>query len=150
MPAKAAIKKPSSAQNADFAAVFAALRAILAPYHSPEMRATVDTPSQFYLETTFPVFRGRPVSFAGARVGKGYVTYHLVPIYMNPALQKQLSPELKKRMQGKGCFNFKAVDQKLFAELGRLTAQGLEMFKKLAAEDQRVVPGKARKSASAS
>jgi hypothetical protein len=39
-----------------------------------------------------------------------------------------MSPELKKRMQGKSCFNFKEVDEKLFRELGNLTRGGARQF----------------------
>lgn len=39
-----------------------------------------------------------------------------------------MSPELKKRMQGKGCFNFKNVDKKLFKELAQQTKSGLRKF----------------------
>ena len=39
-----------------------------------------------------------------------------------------MSPELKKRMQGKSCFNFKEVDKKLFAELKALTSDGAAKF----------------------
>ena len=44
-------------------------------------------------------------------------------VYFEPALLKGISPELKKRMQGKSCFNFKTVDKALFKELGELTAR---------------------------
>jgi hypothetical protein len=40
-----------------------------------------------------------------------------------------MSPELKKRMQGKSCFNFKTVDEKLFKELAKLTKAGTEKFR---------------------
>jgi hypothetical protein len=40
-----------------------------------------------------------------------------------------MSLALKKRMQGKSCFNFTAIDKDCFAELGRLTAAGLKKFK---------------------
>jgi len=43
-------------------------------------------------------------------------------------LSKSISPELKKRMQGKSCFNFKAVDEKLFKELRKLTRAGFQKF----------------------
>ena len=46
--------------------------------------------------------------FGSVRLGKAYVSYHLMPLYMRPALTSLVSPVLKKRMQGKTCFNFKA------------------------------------------
>jgi len=39
-----------------------------------------------------------------------------------------MSPELKRRMQGKSCFNFKEIDEKLFKELARLTKAGAAKF----------------------
>jgi hypothetical protein len=45
---------------------------------------------------------------------------------MYPDLLKGISPELKKHMQGKLCFNFKKVDTVLFKELERLTKLGFE------------------------
>jgi hypothetical protein len=62
------------------------------------------------------------------RQGKGYVSYHLMPVYTHAELAAKISPALRKRMQGKSCFNFKTVDAALFAELGVLTAAGAEVF----------------------
>lgn len=39
-----------------------------------------------------------------------------MPVYASEELQKSISAELKKRMQGKSCFNFKAPDEKLFTD----------------------------------
>jgi len=49
-------------------------------------------------------------------------------VYACPQLLKGMSPELKKRMQGKSCFNFKEVDEKLFKELDKLTKAGAARF----------------------
>lgn len=54
-----------------------------------------------------------------------------MPVYMNPAMQKRISPELKKRLQGKACFNFSEVDAGLFRELADLTAAGFEGYRAL-------------------
>jgi len=53
-----------------------------------------------------------------------------MPVYMYPDLIKTISPELKKRMQGKSCFNFKKVEKPLFDELNELTKQGFERLMK--------------------
>jgi hypothetical protein len=46
-----------------------------------------------------------------------------MPLYMSSTLEKEISPALKKRMQGKTCFNFKTVpDGELIADLKKLTA----------------------------
>jgi hypothetical protein len=68
--------------------------------------------------------------FAQVRAGKAYVAFHLMPLYMNEALTAAISPALKKRMQGKTCFNFKtAPEPELVEELKRLTDAGFKIFR---------------------
>jgi hypothetical protein len=117
----------------EFQTVFDTLKQILTKY---EQRTTViaDKPDYYALEAKQLVFRGKPMFFAAVRAGKAYVSFHLMPLYMNPKLNATISPALKKRMQGKSCFNFKAVDRDLVKELKTLTAAGLESFKAIAAK----------------
>lgn len=49
-------------------------------------------------------------------------------VYVSPEEMKGMSPELRKRMQGKSCFNFRAVDEALFKELAGLTKAGAARF----------------------
>jgi hypothetical protein len=112
----------------DFAAVFASLRKLLDPFLG-EIRVQTDKPGNYHTEIPTILHRGKPLYFAGLRTGKNYVSYHLLPLYGAPEMLKGMSPALKKRMQGKACFNFTAVDEACFAELARLTAAGLKMFK---------------------
>ena len=37
---------------------------------------------------------------------------------------------LKKKMQGKSCFNFTGADPKLFRELAKVTAAGFTLYKR--------------------
>jgi len=55
--------------------------------------------------------------FAAVQVRKSYVSFHLMPLYALPALLDAVPADLRKRMQGKSCFNFKAVDPALFDAL---------------------------------
>jgi hypothetical protein len=71
---------------------------------------------------------GKELVQVTVRLGKNYVSYHLMSVYASPAQLKSISPELKKRMQGKSCFNFKGVDPKLFKELKVLTKTGAAKF----------------------
>jgi hypothetical protein len=49
---------------------------------------------------------------------------------MCPDLTKSISPALKKRMQGKACFNFKSdPEPELVADLKRLTAAGFNLWR---------------------
>ena len=116
---------PTKEKAADFDAVFAGLRSILAPYERT-LVAHHDNPDYYYLVAKAALYKGRPVFFAAVRKGKGYVSFHLMPVYAYPEMRKSLSPGLRKRMQGKACFNFTAVDEELFEELRQLTAEGME------------------------
>ena len=116
------------APAADFAASFRQLKAILEPY-GDKLRVAHDKPGYYYLETRDKPYRGRAIMFAAVRTGKAYVSFHLFPLYTCPEMTATISPALKKRMQGKTCFNFTAPDAALFAELKKLTAEGFKLFK---------------------
>jgi hypothetical protein len=106
----------------DLAAVEARLRDLLAPYR-PSFTVT-EGPGGLTLE--MPGHEGKPWGFvAGTRVGKRYVSFYLMSVYGQPDLLDSLSPELRRRMQGKACFNFTRVDEPLFAELAALAARGI-------------------------
>ena len=82
-----------------------------------------------------PGLEGKPWGYvAGTRVGKRYVSFYLMPVYASPQLNASVSPELRKRMQGKACFNFTKIDENLFAELEELTARGILGFRAMAEE----------------
>jgi hypothetical protein len=117
---------------ADFAAVFAGLKPVLANY-AKRLSVKVDTATEYTLLTKsaspFPQHKGEPLYFGSVRLGKAYVSFHLVPLYMCPELTKSISPALKKRMQGKACFNFKTdPEPELMAELERLTEAGFKQW----------------------
>lgn len=133
----------------DFVKTFEELRAILQPYAS-KLKVVHDNEKVYYLETKQPKYRGKPVCFGAVRLGKQYVSFYLMAVYsaaacVTPAkgsteekivgatskLSKSMSPELKKRMQGKSCFNFKQPDPVLFKELAGLTKQGFQGYNKL-------------------
>jgi hypothetical protein len=114
-----------------FAATFAALRAILEP-HAKRLTVTVDEPGHFELASPTMTDRvGRPLFCAAVQINKNYVSYHLMPVYANPALRNSLSPALRKRMQGKSCFNFTTVEPGQLKELAAVTKKGIAGFKNL-------------------
>ncbi len=116
----------------DFAAVFDTLKPVLAK-HAKRLTVKADTPKEYTLLTKspspFPQHKGQPLYFGSVRLGKAYVSFHLVPLYMCPELTKSISPALKKRMQGKACFNFKThPEPELITGLKALTEAGLKMW----------------------
>jgi len=113
--------------KADFTEVFAQLKSIFKPY-AKKMDVSQDTNQYYLLNTRYLMKNKQPLCFGGVRLGKNYVSFYLMSVYASPELMKNVSPELRKRMQGKSCFNFKEVDKKLFAELKALTKDGAVKF----------------------
>ena len=113
----------------EFEPIFARLRSILEPY-AARLKVTADTPDHYCLAIAFSpkLKKGFPVAWV--KVGKAYVSYHFMPVYMFAKLRESMSPLLKARMQGKSCFNFKVLDEEVFKELENLTAEGLAISKK--------------------
>jgi hypothetical protein len=110
---------------ADLQPVYNRLRRILEPY-GKRLHVMEDGPRSYSIDTAPEGERNPTTWFAGVRLGKRYVSYYLMPVYVDPSLAEQISPELGKRMQGKSCFNFTKVDESLFAEIESLTRLGYE------------------------
>jgi hypothetical protein len=113
----------------DLEPVFADLRSIMLPY-ADHLVSTVDDEEELYLDTKHIQGNKKPLWFGGVQIKKRYVSYHLMPVYVNPGLLEGISPELRKRMQGKSCFNFTTSDPALFNELAALTKAGFEDYRK--------------------
>jgi len=96
--------------------------------YSHSLIVVEDEVDNLYLNTHHIMKNKKPLYFGGVKIGKSYVSYHLMPVYVFPELLNDISPELKKRMQGKSCFNFKKTEQNLFEELGVLTKCGFEKY----------------------
>ncbi|MGK3990673.1 hypothetical protein WME99_46940 [Sorangium sp. So ce136] len=107
---------------------FEALRSIL-QRHARHLVVVHDTPDNYYLDTRTKGPNGKPLFFGATRAGRAYTSFYLMPVYTNPELLGGMSPELKKRMQGKSCFNFKTNEPALFAELEALTGRCFERWK---------------------
>lgn len=115
--------------NAEFTFIFDKLKAILKMY-APKLIVTTDSSLSYYLNGPYSQKYKRNIFFGSTQIKKNYVSYYLMPVYTCPDLLNGISPELKKHMQGKSCFNFKKVEPELFNELSRLTRKGFERFKK--------------------
>ncbi|GEL77608.1 hypothetical protein [Tenuibacillus multivorans] len=116
--------------QSNFQIIFNQLRTFLKK-HENELIVKTDSEATYYLDSE-RVFQknNKPYFFGSVSIKKNYVSYYLMPVYVFPELLDHISPELKKRMQGKSCFNFKTNDEELFEELGELTDQSFERFKK--------------------
>ena len=109
----------------DFPLVFERLKAILKPY-AKNLTITADTSAAYSLDGPYSEKYKKALFFGAAQIKKNYVSFYLMPVYMFPELLKGMSPELKKHMHGKSCFNFKKVEPDLFKELKQLTRLSVE------------------------
>jgi len=113
--------------HSDFPLIFEQLKAILKPY-AEKLTLTTDTADTYYIDGPYSEKWKKQLFFGSAQIKKNYVSFYLMPVYMYPDLLKDISPELKKHMQGKSCFNFKRVEPELFKELIELTHKSVERF----------------------
>jgi hypothetical protein len=80
----------------DFRQLFSELRAIMLRYAS-QLVCTTDTDGDLSLDTNHIQKNKKPLWFGGVQIKKNYVSYHLMPVYLNPQLLETISPDLKKR-----------------------------------------------------
>ena len=118
--------------------VFARLRDLLQT-HAGDFSVSHDTVERYGLEApvgpaTLKAWGGKArlarIPIAWVELRKNYVSYHLMGIDGNAKLTSSLSEPLRAHMQGKACFNFKTVDEELFEELRRVTAESLRSLKR--------------------
>jgi hypothetical protein len=114
---------------ADLGPVEARLRAIVDAYSDRLVLGSV-----YGLETlTRPGAKAHDF-FAFVKPGTSYVGLYLKPVYTWPDLLDDISPGLRKRLQGsRTAFSFAAVDEPLFAELETLVERAFRRYRKAGA-----------------
>ena len=117
------------AQAANFADTFETLKSVLAPY-APKLTVVHNEPGHFYVDAGYSEQWKKNFCFGFVKIGKNYVSFHLMAVYGCPAVLDGMSDDLKKRMQGKSCFNFKTVSPAQLQELKTLTKRCFEAYKK--------------------
>ncbi|MGB6987375.1 MAG: hypothetical protein WBD74_15490 [Candidatus Aquilonibacter sp.] len=114
----------------DFPGTFRVLKGLLVPY-APRLHATQDTDSFYMLDGEYAAEFRRTMFFGGVQIRRAYVSFHLMPVYTNPELLGSVSDPLKKRMQGKSCFNFIRPERELLVELSALVDRGFALYERL-------------------
>ena len=111
---------------ADLGPVEARLRAIVDAY-----RDRLVVGSVYGLETlTRPGAKAHDF-FAFVKPGASYVSLYLKPVYTWPDLLDDISPALRKRLQGsRTAFSFAVVDEPLLAELETLVERAFLRYRK--------------------
>ena len=111
-----------------FPTVFAGLKPLMTRF-AADLEITADTDDNYSLTAPSPPAYPKGLWFGAVQIKKNYVSYHLMPVYVFPDLLDDISDGLKKRMQGKSCFNFTKLDDPLVAELERLTERGFARYR---------------------
>ena len=112
----------------DLQTVFERLKAILQEY-TPPLVVHINQQGNYSLDAPKPSKKRAELFFGAVTTKKEYVGYYLMPVYCYPELLEDLPLSLWKRKQGKSCFNFKKIDEELFAQLSELTRQSFEKYK---------------------
>ena len=133
MPARTKTTASAKGKKSDFAAAFEGLRKVLRPYDK-KLQVIKDDRLGYMSMSKSLRYLGKPVMFASI-TSKSYVSFDFFPVYMFPEMLKPISPELRKRMQGKTCWDFKKFEGPLFAELGGLIGEGFRRFAALGERD---------------
>ena len=109
---------------------FQKLKKLLKNYEA-QLTVLHDKEDNYYLNTPVTATNKKAEFFGAVQIKKSYVAYHLMPVYYYPEMLQDLSKDLKDRMQGKSCFNFKEMDEKLYKELSALTKKCFVQYQSL-------------------
>lgn len=115
------------AKQDDFPAVFAGLKQNLEPY-AASLTVMGDDEDRYSLDAPPSTAYPDGLFFGSVVINKNYVSFHLMPVYVFPDLLDGISAPLRKRMQGKSCFNFTKLDDELTSELAELTGRGFARY----------------------
>jgi len=111
----------------DFGTIFGELKRILVQ-HDKKLVCSSDDMECYSLNTRHIMKNGKPLFFGSVQINKNYVSYHLMPVYVEPSLLVSVSVELRKHMHGKSCFNFKSIDAEQLSEIQELTQAGYHYY----------------------
>lgn len=121
-------KKTATPSAGSAPTLFSALRAMLLPHRS-SLSVVHDDPEHFYANCARSDAKGKEQFFCAIKVSGRKHLFHFMPVYDFPELIDTISPALKKRMQGKSCFNFDTIEPPLMTELSGLVKQGANRYK---------------------
>ncbi len=68
---------------------------------------------------------------AGVIQQKNYVSFYFAPIYSHPDEFKEISPDLKKLLKGKSCFNISKSSTRLLVEIEEILKKGINKYKEI-------------------
>ena len=106
---------PQTKRTAEHSEVYSELRQILLP-HARKLDCRTDDGVTLYVDTRHVQKNHQRQFFAAVRMGKAYVSHHLMPVYVLPEPMSAASADLGQHMHGKSCFNVTALDAARFQD----------------------------------
>jgi hypothetical protein len=73
----------------------------------------------------------QPTYIAGVIQQKNYVSFYFSPIYSHPDFFSNISPDLRKVLKGKSCFNINKTSPQLLEEIESLLKKGINKYKEI-------------------
>ena len=113
--------------NPELRFVFEQLKAILKPYQD-FLVISHEATGEYRLSTRFVMSNNQTLCFADIKLNTGGVSFHLMPVYVDPILLLDIGPELKQQMQSKANFYFDTLTPTLNAQLTRLVDLSFRSF----------------------
>jgi hypothetical protein len=127
-----------TAKSDSLTAIFDGLQELLSRYSPPlkssggKVRAKRDFHLAIPKAASIPgAYGGKPVELdlASIILQKGYVGFYFMPVYIQPALKKAVSPSLLSTLKGKTCFHIKKLDAELLRDIDAALREGLDLYK---------------------
>jgi hypothetical protein len=123
---EAATDKKPAADGAS-TGLFAALRGLLLACGSA-LSVVHDDDGHFYANCRKLDAKGKAQFFGAVKVSGRKHSFHFMPVYDFPELLVEVSPALRKHMQGKSCFNFTSLDPAVLDDLQGIVEQGASRY----------------------
>jgi len=127
-----------AAKSDSLDAIFDGLHDLLSRYSPPlkssggKVRAKRDFHLTIPKAASVPgAYGGKPVALdlASIILQKGYVGFYFMPVYIQPALKKNISPSLLATLKGKTCFHIKKLNADLLNDIDAALREGIKLYK---------------------
>jgi hypothetical protein len=131
--APVAAAKPQTQQE-----LFKALEKVLALYSPPAKMWVEGSHSRPITRLTVPspvvvkgAYGGRPIDLELAKLvpETRTVVFHLLPLYIRPALRRKIPKPLLKLLKGKTCFQLRAADQAMLENVRLALDAGTQLYR---------------------
>ena len=121
--------------------IFKGIKQILEKNSEDLFTTTIYIGSQAKQKPSFHLYGNKEVSLfgkkpqktyiAGVIQQKNYVSFYFSPIYSHPDEFVEISPNLKKTLKGKSCFNITKITPQFLEEIEEILKKGIDMYKEI-------------------